>query len=55
MRPFTDQENFPREEVAFNTAHSKTRVVVEKSLWQAEEKIQVPREKAKTSLFQMQP
>jgi len=29
MRPFTDRGNLTNEEVAFNTAHSKTRVVVE--------------------------
>ena len=29
MRPFTDLGNLTNEEVAFNTAHSKTRVVVE--------------------------
>ena len=29
MRPFTDRGNLNNEEVAFNTAHSKTRVVVE--------------------------
>ena len=29
MRPFTDRGKLTNEEVAFNTAHSKTRVVVE--------------------------
>ena len=29
MRPFTDWGNLTNEEVAFNTAHTKTRVVVE--------------------------
>ena len=29
MRPFTDRGNLTNEELAFNTAHSKTRVVVE--------------------------